>query len=306
MSGSRQRVDDDLTENGEGAGQTDVEARARRAGWRPREEYRGDPERWVDADQFLEVAEHDLPIAKERNKRLDQKLTRQERMLEQQAQAIHELRAMASKNEERAYERARQELLVAQAQAVETADTATYQRATAQLAELEKEKPKPAPTVAPGLPPSEDVQDVQNWVKSQDWWQKDQQLTNLVTGMHAQVMMAHPELSQMDGLRRVQRMLAEDYPDKFGQTQKRPQTQPSADQDGDDRQPNARRDAPAAVGGSELGGAAPRGRRASPKTIADLPRDEQAEARKAYLKFKSMPGLKDFTEEEYVKNYLEG
>ena len=37
--------------------QAELEARARRQGWRPKEEYRGPEERWVPAQEFLERGE---------------------------------------------------------------------------------------------------------------------------------------------------------------------------------------------------------------------------------------------------------
>ena len=32
----------------------DVEARAREMGWKPQEEFHGDPSRWVDAEAYVE------------------------------------------------------------------------------------------------------------------------------------------------------------------------------------------------------------------------------------------------------------
>ena len=50
---------------------TDAEKRAYTQGWRPKSEYRGDPEKFTEAGEYLEKAEKYLPIV---NKRLD-KLT---------------------------------------------------------------------------------------------------------------------------------------------------------------------------------------------------------------------------------------
>ena len=45
-------------------------AEAREMGWRPKEEFKGDEVKWVDAKTFLERGEHVLPIVKATNARL--------------------------------------------------------------------------------------------------------------------------------------------------------------------------------------------------------------------------------------------
>lgn len=50
---------------------------AREMGWVPQEEFRGDPDKWITADSFVERGEKILPILKANNKRLrDDLLTR--------------------------------------------------------------------------------------------------------------------------------------------------------------------------------------------------------------------------------------
>ncbi len=48
----------------------EIETQAREMGWRPKEEFKGDEAKWVDASTFVERGEHVLPIVKETNKRL--------------------------------------------------------------------------------------------------------------------------------------------------------------------------------------------------------------------------------------------
>lgn len=58
-----------------------AEERARDMGWKPKEEFRGDPERWVDAEQYIKRGEEYLPIVQSSNRRLQEKLTSQEARL---------------------------------------------------------------------------------------------------------------------------------------------------------------------------------------------------------------------------------
>lgn len=53
---------------------TQLEDDARHDGWVPREEYRGDPERWVDAAEFVERGKHINKILQSKNKRLEDEI----------------------------------------------------------------------------------------------------------------------------------------------------------------------------------------------------------------------------------------
>ena len=52
----------------------DVQAKAREIGWRPPTEFKGDPQKWVDADEYLRRGEEVLPLVKATNKRLEAQL----------------------------------------------------------------------------------------------------------------------------------------------------------------------------------------------------------------------------------------
>ena len=63
-------VDRHIDDN-QGAGVTgddldmSVEARARRMGWYPKEEFHGRPEDWIPAEKFIDRAEKEAPILRE-------------------------------------------------------------------------------------------------------------------------------------------------------------------------------------------------------------------------------------------------
>lgn len=59
-------TDDD---KGAGPDETTVKA-ARDMGWTPQEQFKGDPEKWVDADEFVRRGEHLMPILRKTNQRL--------------------------------------------------------------------------------------------------------------------------------------------------------------------------------------------------------------------------------------------
>ena len=63
-----------MDENDEKQINPDVEREARNMGWMPKEDFKGDPERWVDAEEFVERGKHVMPILLKNNERLQKEL----------------------------------------------------------------------------------------------------------------------------------------------------------------------------------------------------------------------------------------
>ena len=53
----------------------DIEARARAMGWRPQEEFNGDPAKWKPAEDFVAKGENDLPVLRENMRRMTSTIT---------------------------------------------------------------------------------------------------------------------------------------------------------------------------------------------------------------------------------------
>ena len=66
-------------------GEVNVEQEARTLGWVPQEEFKGDPNRWVDADTFVERGHTVMPILRKNNERL-------ETLVKQQAEELNKMK----------------------------------------------------------------------------------------------------------------------------------------------------------------------------------------------------------------------
>jgi len=55
----------------------ELEHEARSQGWVPKDEFKGDPGKWVDAEEFVEKARHVMPLLRKNNERLERKLAEQ-------------------------------------------------------------------------------------------------------------------------------------------------------------------------------------------------------------------------------------
>ena len=113
------------------------EQRARAMGWKPFAEYRGDPRRWTDYPEFIKRGEDELPILRDQNRRLSEKVARFEPELASASKAARDALALARASEQRGYDRAMSEQKAAQRQAVAEGDTAAYDAAQAELDRIE-------------------------------------------------------------------------------------------------------------------------------------------------------------------------
>lgn len=68
----------------------DVEVRAREMGWRNQDEFKGDPDKWVDAEEYVRRGEHVLPLVKAENKRLVERTDEMSREIQRLTQVVAE------------------------------------------------------------------------------------------------------------------------------------------------------------------------------------------------------------------------
>lgn len=224
-------------EGGEGtSAPPSVEDRARRMGWVPKEDFRGDETRWVDAAAFVERGENELPILRERNRRLDGKLSEME-------QTLRDFVKHHEKTAKREYDRAVKDLEKQHKEAVSVGDVAAATEAAKEMAELKADAPKPADK-------KENDPVVAAWVKDNAWFNNSESLNSFATAYHGELMKEKPGLSLAENLEEVTKEVRRRFPEKFG---------------------NPRRNDPPAVEGAGGGGSRKRG-----KTYTDLPPEARA------------------------------
>lgn len=262
--------------------------RARRMGWRPKDEYSGAPSRWVDFREFVERGDNELPILRERFRKLDErlagtdaKLAEADKRVKESAEVLIELRDMSRIAEQRGYERATHELRQRELRAVAEADTAEFERIARERDALIQSRPPVAPaaparTEAPpaptNMPPINPV--IETWVQANPWFRTDPVLNAYAMDVDRDVERSHYDWPMEDKLAEVKRRVVMKFPEKFD---------------------NPRRTAPAAVSTSSAPAPKTKG-----KTVKDLP----PEAKAALDRFKrTIPG---YNEAEYLKLYFKG
>jgi len=269
----------------------EVEGRARRMGWRPQEEFRGPKDKWVDASQFVERGETELPVLRERFRALDDKFTRLERensklshKIEDQTTVLKEFRDYSRQGEERAYARAKRELESQMRDATAQADVARFDAARAELDNLERQRPAPAPKEEPKPPPTQVAPEVEEWVRENPWFNNSPEIRQYATAYHGTLLEKRPGLSLRDNLALVSEKVRDKFADELGIEPPKPKANPNREKAATVSTSSAPVSAPAKKG----------------KSYADLPADA-----KAYCD-RFVKEIPKYTREEYVKTYFAG
>lgn len=181
-----------------------AEEKAKAQGWVPKEQFRGDPEKWVDAKTFAERGEKIVPILKERNDHL-------EKEIREMKQTFQQFTDYHRQTEERVYNRAVKELESRRLQAVEDGDTDAFRQAEAERLELEKARP--AVPVTPSEPPEFGAFKTKN-----SWYGTDPELTAEADALGRGYADGGMDYSKV--LEKVENTIKKLYPEKFTNTRR--------------------------------------------------------------------------------------
>lgn len=182
-----------------------VEDRARRMGWSPQEEFRGDKAKWVDAQTFVKNGEESLPILRERLRTL-------ERTNVDLGKSVAEFKKMSDTAFDRAYTKAKKELSADVKAAAKAGDEKGAEEAANELAALEREK---AERKADGE--KDPVFD--SWVEENAWY-KDPDMAIEAEGEAFKIRkkMSSGQITPVDGvpfLELVKEAMKKRFPEKF-------------------------------------------------------------------------------------------
>lgn len=251
-------------------------------GWVPEEEFRGDKSKWIDADRFIERGENELPILRERYKKLDERNGALEGEMREMKETLRQFAEHHKKVSEREYAKAKRDLERQRDEAISLADPKKVKEIEADMQELEAMKPPAAKAddkAGAGDARrinADDQKHFEAWEKSPEnrWFKDDPELRAYACSIANYLQQTKPHLF---GTAEFYPSVAEEvrtrFPGKFT---------------------NPRRDEPGTVHGTQT--AAGGGKKG--KGYNDLP----AEAKKACDKFvKTIPG---YTRDQYCKEYF--
>lgn len=191
---------------------TETEEKAREMGWRPQEEWDGDPERWMPAEEFVERNER-LKTRGDKILQADNaKLTKE---LDELKHTVTDLKSYLTKNEQRAYQRALDDLKSKQRQAVEEGDTAAFDAVQKQMEKVQKQASEDQEQAPDNRQTDQgDSPEFKAWHAENPWYGQDPTMTVKANEIAPQLApFASNEREHYD---MVAKYIQDNFPDKFG------------------------------------------------------------------------------------------
>jgi hypothetical protein len=260
-----------------------IEERARAMGWVPKEEFKGDPEKWRDAKEFVERGENFAGINKENINRLTDKLITMESKYTELQDTLKQVGEWSRKAEERAYKKAKKEFEREKMRlkkelkiAAKEEDWDRFDVIETELDSLEEPEKPLEPNQNSATATVSDPQFIA-WKAENTWYETDPEMTQYADAVGMFVRQKNPHITGKAFYDAVKEEVKKRYPERFE---------------------NPNRTKPNIVDG---GNVEARTKGSGKKTFADLPKEAQQEYEKFRKQFE-LAGF-EFKKEEYLKNY---
>jgi len=191
----------------------DVEARARRMGWREKEKFRGDPDEWVDAGEFVRRGEEEVPILKSRLRELEKRDGETTKLM-------RELVENQKKQTERAVSDAIARLKAERREAVKDGDVDRVEQIDDRIDGLKKDA-APKPAYVETAPSNKEYVD---WARANPWFNTDTRM-HYAAIAELDLINADPEKSDLpdrEKLKLVSQAVRTQFHGKFASAKHRP------------------------------------------------------------------------------------
>jgi len=177
-------------ELGDGGDGEDTEQEARNLGWQPKEDFKGNPNQWVDHAEFVERGRHIVPILKDNNKRLQKELQARDAKINQLGASLANNEAAVARMEahwlaanKRAVKQAKQELKEELKRAREAEDTDAELDVLERLNDnsaQEKALNEPAPAKVAPVNSTDPSPEYVEFIRENPWFDVDKKRTKAV------------------------------------------------------------------------------------------------------------------------------
>ena len=179
------------------------EGEAREMGWRPKEEWQGEPEKWRDAKEFVERGE------------LYGKIDTVSRELKETRKALKMLQEHHSKVKDVEFRRAVEELKLAQRKHLEDGNADEYLKTTELLTDIKAEQK--ARQVVEEVTPKQPQVDPRfiEWTKENTWYEKNMDMREYADIIGQGYAKSHPTVDPVEVLKYVTREVKVRFRDNF-------------------------------------------------------------------------------------------
>src|SRR5574337_341980 len=168
----------------------ETEKEARSLGWVSQDEFKGNTDRFISADEFLRRGKEVLPLLKATNRKLEEQVQRLQNALSYKSQefdsltqSVQELKDYQVKEMAERIKQERAALRVQLKEAREEGDVELEGQIEDRLDALKEQK---VPTQAPSIPRPPLTQEYLDWHKENPWFEHDQRKTGLALGIRSE------------------------------------------------------------------------------------------------------------------------
>jgi hypothetical protein len=188
--------------------EVDYEKIARDDGWCPKEEWRGDPNRWFDAKTFVERGATILPVVQAKYRKTLETVGELQKTVEELKEGnrlFNEFHEKTISKERKEREAAIAALEAERAKAITDGDGQTFTIKDRQIREMQQSPPK-----EDALPPA-----TQAWLADNAWYQTDPVLKSMADGLADLVARENPGLKGRAFLDKLTERVQAEVPHKF-------------------------------------------------------------------------------------------
>ncbi len=181
-----------------------IEAEASKMGWTTKDQFKGDPEKWRSADEFVERGKNMLPI-------VQAKVKRQEAQIDELTRTVKDFAEHMSKTEQRAYDRALSDLKQQRKEALAAGDGDTFDKVDDAIDQLKVE----AQSKAAKVQAASDSDPVYAEWESRQTWLKDKDMADYGEFVAQRLRNTGEKSTGAEFLELVTRKVKSQFPEKF-------------------------------------------------------------------------------------------
>jgi hypothetical protein len=263
-------------ESGDADERAEAERLAKTLGWRPKEKFKGDPDLWRDADEFLDRYEKDNLHLRKTVKIISEDSAKTKRELAETKKELEDFRKKFDGYTARTTEDKLAEIETKMEEAAATGDTEAFKRWRAEEKKLRNGHAEVDEKVV--AKPDEPTE-IADWKTKRVWFDRDRAATAEAVGFYQGYTARNPGCAIEEALEYTDKRMARDYPELYGENPRR-------------------REAPKV----ESTGSVKIGKKGA-KGWADIPPEDKQVAKAARLIGENGPFK---TQEEYSKVYWQG
>lgn len=197
----------------------EAQSKAYELGWRGKEEFNGDPEKFKDAKTFLNEANNNIPMLRENFKKIEASNRRLQEQFERMGAEVAQTNRRLEEAERRGYENALKDIEARQRKAVEDGNLSEFDDLQKQKEALGTKPQKQTQQTKGGLDINDQIA-IQVFESQNPWFRKDAELNQDMRGFIMAIKSSNPDMPMAEVLEKARERTIRVNQDKFRETTK--------------------------------------------------------------------------------------